>query len=108
MPEEPPSAALDREITTNIVAAHVRRNRTGFDQLGALIATVHRALEVLGKPPTEVSDKRISRRLDSSISSPRLFCLPRMRLARPDAQAASRYQSWIDRCAVSYSLEPPP
>jgi len=32
MPDEPPSAALDRELTTNIVAAYVRRNQIGSDQ----------------------------------------------------------------------------
>jgi predicted transcriptional regulator len=36
-----------------------RYDAIGSDQLGPLISTVHRALAVLGKPPTEVNDKRI-------------------------------------------------
>ena len=33
-PDKPPSPTLDREFTTNIVAAYVRRNQVGADQLG--------------------------------------------------------------------------
>ena len=55
MPEELP---LDRELTANIVAAYVRRNQIGSDQLGELISTVHRALAGLGKSATEVSGER--------------------------------------------------
>ena len=58
MPDEQPSATLDRELTTNIVAAYVRRNQIGSDQLGELISTVHRALAGLGKSATEVSGER--------------------------------------------------
>ena len=58
MPEEPPSASLDRELTSTIVAAYVRRNQIGSDQLGALISTVHQALAGLGKPVAEVSGER--------------------------------------------------
>jgi predicted transcriptional regulator len=49
MPDEPPSSAtLDRELTTNIVAAYVRRTQIASDQLGTLIPTVHQALASLG------------------------------------------------------------
>ena len=56
MPDEPPSPTLDTELTTNIVAAYVRRNQIGADQLPVLISTVHLALVGLGKaaPETEV------------------------------------------------------
>src|SRR5215469_7678920 len=58
MPEELPPGSRDRELTANIVAAYVRRNRVGSDQLGELISTVHRALSGLAKPPTEAKDER--------------------------------------------------
>jgi predicted transcriptional regulator len=58
MPEGPPSASLDRELTSTIVAAYVRCNQIGSDQLGALISTVHQALASLGKPVAEVSGER--------------------------------------------------
>jgi len=50
MPDEAPSPTLDTELTTNIVAAYVRRNQIGADQLPVLISTVHLALVGLGKP----------------------------------------------------------
>lgn len=54
MAEEPPAASLDRELTTNIVAAYVRRNQIGSDQLQVLISTVHQALVALSKPAAEI------------------------------------------------------
>jgi predicted transcriptional regulator len=59
MPDEPPSPTLDRGITTNIVAAYVRRNQIGVDQLPVLISTVHRALLGLGKQAAETEVERI-------------------------------------------------
>src|SRR6266436_3685333 len=58
MPDETASASLDRELTSTIVAAYVRRNQIGSDQLGTLISTVHRALAGLGKPVAEVNEER--------------------------------------------------
>ena len=58
MPDEPPSPTLDTELTTNIVAAYVRRNQIGADQLPVLISTVHQALVGLGKPATETAIER--------------------------------------------------
>jgi predicted transcriptional regulator len=58
MPDEPPSPTLDRELTTNIVAAYVRRNQIGADQLPILILTVHQALATVGKPVAEVNSDR--------------------------------------------------
>ena len=49
-----------------------------------------------------------TRGADPSINSPRLSRLPGMRLARPDAQTASRYRPQIERPAVSCSLETHP
>jgi predicted transcriptional regulator len=59
MPEGPPSALLDRELTSTIVAAYVRRNQVAADHLGALISTVHQALAGLGKPVAELDRERI-------------------------------------------------
>jgi predicted transcriptional regulator len=58
MPEEPPSASLDRELTSTIVAAYVRCNQIGADQLATLISTVHQALAGLGEPVAEVAGER--------------------------------------------------
>jgi predicted transcriptional regulator len=58
MPDEPPSPTLDIELTTNIVAAYVRRNQIGADQLPILISTVHQAIASLGKPARESEGER--------------------------------------------------
>ena len=58
MPGEPPSPTLDKGLTTDIVAAYVRRNQIGADQLPVLISTVHQALIGLGKPATETEMER--------------------------------------------------
>ena len=58
MPEGPPSASLDRELTSTIVAAYVRCKQIGSDQLATLISTAHQALVGLGKPAAEVDGER--------------------------------------------------
>ena len=58
MPDDPPPPTLDRELTTNIVAAYVRRNQIGTDQLSVLISTVHQALVGLGEPAAETEIER--------------------------------------------------
>jgi len=58
MPDEPPSLTLERELTTNIVAAYVSHNQIGADQLSVLISTVHQALVGLGKPAAETEIER--------------------------------------------------
>jgi len=58
MPDEPPSPALERQLTTNIVAAYVRRSQIPSDQLGTLISTVHQALVGLAKPAAEMEIER--------------------------------------------------
>jgi predicted transcriptional regulator len=59
MPEGPPFALLDRELTSTIVAAYVRCNQVAADQLATLISTVHQALAGLGKPVAELDRERI-------------------------------------------------
>jgi predicted transcriptional regulator len=58
MPDETPSASVNRELTTKIVAAYVRRNQVASDQLATLISTVHQAFSGLGKSVAEVSADR--------------------------------------------------
>jgi len=58
MPDAVPPPTHDRELTTNIVAAYVRHNQIGSDQLGTLISTVHQALTSLGKPAAELNGER--------------------------------------------------
>jgi len=58
MPDEPPSASLDRELTSRIVAAYVRRGQIASDQLATLISTVHEVIANLGKPAPETEVER--------------------------------------------------
>src|SRR6516165_7459780 len=58
MPEEQPPSPINRELTAKIVAAYVRRNQIGSDQLGTLISTVHQALVGRGKAATEAEVER--------------------------------------------------
>jgi predicted transcriptional regulator len=58
MPDEPPPASSNRELTANIVAAYIRKNQIASDQLGMLISTVHQALVGLGKPAAEMEIER--------------------------------------------------
>jgi predicted transcriptional regulator len=58
MPDEVPPPTLDTELTTNIVAAYVRHNQIGADQLAVLISTVHLALVGVGKPAAETAIER--------------------------------------------------
>ena len=58
MADEPSSPILNRELTSTIVAAYVRRNQIGSDQLGTLISTVHQVLTGLGKAAAETGGER--------------------------------------------------
>jgi predicted transcriptional regulator len=58
MPDETPSPTLDKELTTNIVAAYVRRQQIEAHRLPVLISTVHQALVGLGKPAIETEMDR--------------------------------------------------
>jgi len=58
MPDKPPSASVSRELTSRIVAAYVRQNQIGSDQLAILISTVHEVIANLGKPAPETEVER--------------------------------------------------
>jgi predicted transcriptional regulator len=53
MPDETPSASVNRELTSTIVAAYVGRGQIASDQLAALISTVQEAITSRGKPAQE-------------------------------------------------------
>jgi predicted transcriptional regulator len=53
MADEQQPASGNRELTTQIVAAYIRKNPVGADALPALIYAVHEALGRLGTPPEE-------------------------------------------------------
>ena len=50
MSDELPTASANRELTAKIVAAYVRGNQIGADQVASLISTVQEALAGLGRP----------------------------------------------------------
>ena len=58
MPDEQPTASVDRELASRIVAAYVRRNQIGSDQLPTLIATVYQTINRLGNPTPEPTGER--------------------------------------------------
>jgi predicted transcriptional regulator len=58
MSDDQPALSANRELATTIVAAYVRRNQIGTDQIGALISTVHHALAGLGKPEQQAAGSR--------------------------------------------------
>ena len=58
MADEPPSTSSNRELTSTIVAAYVRKNQIASDQLATLISTVYQALSGIGKPAAETESER--------------------------------------------------
>ena len=58
MPDEPPSTSINRELTSTIVGAYVRKNKITSDHLPTLISTVHQAVVGLGKPAAQTEGER--------------------------------------------------
>ena len=58
MSDHPPAVSANRELAATIVAAYVRRNQIGADQLPNLISTIHQALAGLGEPKHEAAGPR--------------------------------------------------
>ena len=58
MPDETPFSSINRELTSRIVAAYVRRSQIATDQLATLISTVHEVIATLGKPAAELDSDR--------------------------------------------------
>ena len=59
MSDKPPPSMITRALASKIVAAYVRRNEIGADQMPSLIATVHRALVSLTNAALEAAAERI-------------------------------------------------
>ena len=76
MPDEQPAASANQELTAEIVAAYVRRNQVGADQLASLISTVHQALGDLGKPAAEaVVERTPAVSIRRSVQHDKVTCL---------------------------------
>ena len=76
MPDEQSTASVNRELAAMIVAAYVRRNQVGSDQIPVLITTVHQALAGLGKPEAEDTGPRTPAvSLRQSVRPDYLVCL---------------------------------
>jgi hypothetical protein len=106
MPDEAPSPTLDTELTTNIVAAYVRPQ----PNWGGPTVSPDLNRSSGARRPRQTSSRKGDRadpsRADQAIRSSRLYRLPRLWLARPDAQTASRYRPRIDCGTVSRAVEP--
>ena len=76
MPDEPPTALANRDLTAGIVAAYVRRNKIAAEQLGTLISAVHQALVDIGKPKTEaVVERTPAVSIRRSVQHDKVICL---------------------------------
>ena len=75
MPDESHSTTYDRELATKIVAAYVRRNQIGADQIGTLISTVHQALAGTGKPTEKPEELTPAVPIRRSVQHDRVICL---------------------------------
>jgi MucR family transcriptional regulator, transcriptional regulator of exopolysaccharide biosynthesis len=75
MPDEPQSTILNRELATKIVAAYVRRNQIGADQIGTLISAVHQALAGAGKPVEQPEELTPAVPVRRSVQQDRVICL---------------------------------
>ena len=60
-------------LTTVIVAAHVRKNPTSVDQIAALIKEVHKTLSGLGSEPEPVKPPAVS--INKSVQKDAITCL---------------------------------
>jgi predicted transcriptional regulator len=59
MADEASFENVSRALAARIVAAYLRRNEIGADQLPTLITTVHQALANIGKPPQTQPAERV-------------------------------------------------
>jgi predicted transcriptional regulator len=76
MPDEPPPSVVTRALASKIVAAYVRRNEIGADEMPSLIATVYRALVGLGRAAPEAVAERVPAvPIRRSVQRDRVTCL---------------------------------
>lgn len=70
------TASVNQELAARIVAAYVRRNQVGSDQIPVLILTVHQALAGLAKPePEDVGPRTPAVSIRQSVRPDYLVCL---------------------------------
>jgi len=75
MSDEPPAVSSNRELTTEIVAAYVRRNQVEAEQLASLISTVHAALGQLGNQPEPSVERTPAVPIRRSVTRDHVICL---------------------------------
>jgi predicted transcriptional regulator len=75
MPGEPQSTTMKRELATKIVAAYLRCNQIGFDQIGPVISAVHQALVRAGKPTEKPEELTPAVPIRRSVRQDRVICL---------------------------------
>lgn len=74
MPDGPMTGSV-RELSTQIVAAYVRRNQIGSDQLPTLIASVYQALGRLGEPAAAVVEQAPAVSIRRSVTANSVVCM---------------------------------
>jgi predicted transcriptional regulator len=75
MSDDQPPVSANRELATRIVAAYVRRNQIGSDQIPTLISTVYQALTGLGKPTPETATRTPAVPIRQSVRRDYVVCL---------------------------------
>jgi predicted transcriptional regulator len=75
MPEERRSTSADRELAARIVAAYLRHNPLGAEQIGTLIATVHQALGSLGNAAEAAIERTPAVPVKRSVHRDYVICL---------------------------------
>jgi predicted transcriptional regulator len=76
MSDKPPPSIVTRALASKIVAAYVRRNEIGADQMPALVATVYRALVDLRAAAPEAATERMPAvPIRRSVQRDRVTCL---------------------------------
>jgi hypothetical protein len=105
MPDERPAASANSEFTAEIVAAYIRRNQVGADQLGTLISAVSQALANPGKPATEPTSERIPA-VSIRGPLPEFRRLPGLRASREDAPSPYDDGSRPDPCGLLCKVDP--
>ena len=71
----PDDSRSTTELATEIVAAYVRRNQIGTDQIGTLISAVHQALAGAGKPAEKPEELTSAVPIRRSVQQDRVICL---------------------------------
>jgi predicted transcriptional regulator len=106
MADDSSAQKVDPSRVAEIVRSYVRQNSISVDQIGGLIATVHRTLSGLGTnapvPATEALTPAVPIR--RSVQPDHVVCLE-MRVSRQDTAPASPRRSWAGTSGVSHPLE---